>query len=131
MIQNRFCFSLIFFMIFFFFEINSNSFARSAACETEDETYEVKSGDTWFGIAKKFSITYPELKLSNSNIDKLFPGQKLRIPSGKLKSTDPYFEKKKIDTISTREKYHIVKKSETLYSIAKLHKITVQRLKEI
>ncbi|MBK7572451.1 MAG: LysM peptidoglycan-binding domain-containing protein [Bacteroidetes bacterium] len=56
--------------------------------------YKIESGDGWYSIARKFSITYSELKMANKNTDKLKVGEKLNIPS-KLKSNDPYFEKNK------------------------------------
>lgn len=65
--------------------------------------YKIESGDGWYSIARKFSISYSELKMANKKIDKLKVGEKLYIPS-KLKSNDPYFEKNKVDENKTVEK---------------------------
>jgi LysM repeat protein len=58
-----------------------------APAEPEADLYEVKSGDTLSKIAKHFygdAMRYPELFEANkpmlTNVDKIYPGQTLRIP---------------------------------------------------
>lgn len=97
--------------------------------------YKIESGDGWYSIARKFSITYSELKMANKNTDKLKVGEKLNIPS-KLKSNDPYFEKNKVDENKSVEKKsekkitHKVASTETLYAIAQKYNVSVDQIKK-
>ncbi len=98
--------------------------------------YKIVAGDGWYSIARKFNITYAELKLANKKTDKLKVGEKLFIPS-KLKSNDPYFEKNKTDETATPAKTsdkkitHKVKSSETLFAIAKKYNVPVSQIKQL
>jgi LysM repeat protein len=78
------------------------------------EVYQVKNGDTLYGIAKKYNISVAELKTINDLVsDDLFVGQLLNVPSG-LSLVNSY----------------IVNSGDTLYSIAKSFNISVNKLKE-
>ena len=80
----------------------------------ETELYQVKAGDTLYGIANKYGITLKELKaINNLTDDKLAIGQLLNVPSG-LSLASAY-------TVSS---------GDTLYSIAKKFGIPVDKLKE-
>ena len=80
----------------------------------ETELYQVKAGDTLYGIANKYGITLKELKtINNLSDDKLAIGQLLNVPSG-LSSASTY----------------TVSKGDTLYSIAKKFGIPVDKLKD-
>ena len=81
----------------------------------ETELYQVKAGDTLYGIANKYGITLKELKaINNLNDDKLAVGQLLNVPSG-LSSVSSY----------------TVGRGDTLYSIAKKFGISIAKLKEV
>ena len=81
----------------------------------ETELYQVKAGDTLYGIANKYGITLKELKaINNLTNDKLAIGQLLNVPSG-LANVNTY-------TVSS---------GDTLYSIAKKFGISIDKLKEI
>lgn len=94
--------------------------------------YTVQKGDTWYAIARKFEISYAELRVSNKDADdKLAIGKELLIPA-KLKPNDPYFEKNYTEvktTATVEDKFHIVQQSQTLFSISKLHGVTVDQVK--
>ena len=76
-------------------------------------TYMVTSGDTLYGIAKKFNVTVGDLKsVNNLNSNMLSIGQKLIIP-------------KLIDTT------YVVKKGDTLYGIAKEYNTSVDKIKSL
>lgn len=99
--------------------------------------YLVKSGDGWYKIAKKFNISYSELRLANKETDdKLFPGLEILIPKDRIKPNDPFYHKKYFDStsISTNKKIetniHIVKRSQTLFGISKMYGISVLQLKK-
>ena len=80
----------------------------------ETELYQVKKGDTLYGIANKYGITLKELKAINGlTNDSLAIGQLLNVPSG-------------LSLAST----YIVNTGDTLYSIAKKFETTVSKLKE-
>jgi len=58
---------------------------KAAPPEGSGKYYEVRSGDTLLGIAKKHGTTVDELAKLNNIKDKknIYPGQKLVLPSGK------------------------------------------------
>jgi LysM repeat protein len=97
--------------------------------------YHVQKGDSWYGIAKKYGITYPEIRIANKySDDKLTINEEVLIPVEKLKSNDPYYDKNYIDSkvINTTEinEIHRVEKSETLFGIAKKYHVTVAEIKK-
>ena len=59
---------------------------KEAVPESGGKYYEVRSGDTLHGIAKKNGTTVDELAKLNNIKDKkyIYPGQKLVLPSGKI-----------------------------------------------
>jgi LysM repeat protein len=96
--------------------------------------YSVKSGDSWYSIARKFKITYAELKLANKKGDgKLITGKKILVPADKIKANDPFHDKNHLDKAevkSTSTKKHTVTSSETLFSIAKKFNVSVEEIKK-
>lgn len=104
--------------------------------------HKVEKGEGWYSIAKKYGISYASLRLANKDSGViLITGQVVRVPS-KPKVNDPRFQKNYPDTKKqdasadqTGKKpkaaaYHTVKASETLYSISRQYKCTVEELKE-
>ena len=80
-----------------------------------NDYYIVKKGDTLYSIAKNNNTTVDNLKLINNlNSNLLSIGQKL------------YLVKKPVET---SDNYYIVKKGDTLYSIAKNNNTTVDDIK--
>ncbi len=78
--------------------------------------YTVKSGDSLWSISRKFGITVDELKNANNLSSNLLSvGQNLIIPSKEEKADNEY----------------VVKKGDTLYSIAKKYSTSVDNLKSI
>lgn len=76
--------------------------------------YVVKSGDTLYSIAKKYNMTVDKLKdINNLSTNKLSIGQKLYIN----------------DDGNNSDNIYVVKKGDTLYSIAKKFNTTVNELK--
>lgn len=83
---------------------------------SKSDTYTVLKGDTLWSIAKKFNTTVDNLKKANKlNGNMLYIGQNLVVPE--------YFTTE--DTNIT----YIVKKGDTLYSIATLYGVSINDLK--
>ncbi len=81
----------------------------------DTELYQVKKGDTLYGIANKYGITLKELKtINNLTTDTLAIGQLLNVPSG----------------LSLGSSY-MVNSGDTLYNIAKKFGVSVSKLKEV
>lgn len=82
---------------------------------TSDE-YVVKKGDTLYSIARKYNTSVDNLKsINNITTDSLAIGQIIKLPS----------------TSSTASDTYIVKKGDSLYSIARTYNTSVDKLKEI
>lgn len=82
----------------------------------ESTTYTVVSGDTLYGIARKFNVDLSELKsLNNLSTDTLSIGQVLNIPQNKEINEDINY---------------VVEAGDNLYSIANKYGITVDDLKQ-
>ena len=81
-------------------------------------THRVKKGETLLSIARRYGISYRELVRLNgiSNPNRLAVGQTLSIPT--------------TENFATSETRHIIKKGETLYSIAKKYSTSVRSLKQ-
>lgn len=83
---------------------------------TGDNVYVVKSGDTLYSIAKKYNLTVNELKeLNNLTTNNLSLGQILDVES----------------PVSITENVYVVKKGDSLYSIANEFETTVDTLKTL
>lgn len=106
--------------------------------------HQVGDGEGWYSIARKYGISYSELRLANKNQDdKLIKGKVLLVPA-KAKVNDPRFQKNFIDkekSVSGKteqpvqgkkavNKIHKVAKSETLFSIAKKYNVQVEDIKD-
>lgn len=84
--------------------------------DATDEEYVVKKGDSLYSIAKKYNTSVDNLKSINNIItDSLAIGQIIKLPSTSNVASDT----------------HIVKKGDSLYSIAKTYNTSVDKLKEI
>ena len=80
-------------------------------------TYTVKKGDSLWAISQAFDITVDELiKLNNLSTTTINIGDKLKVPNI-------------INTIP--DNIYIVKKGDTLWSIARNNNITVQQIKKL
>lgn len=81
----------------------------------KNKQYVVQSGDTLIGIAKKQGITVAEIKNANNLASNtIVTGRKLTIPDRGESLRQPY----------------TVKSGDTLWQIAKQHKVSVQELRE-
>lgn len=82
---------------------------------TSGDYYTVVKGDTLYSLAKKWNTSVDRIKSENNlSSDLLSLGQKLIIP-----------------TSTESSKYYIVKKGDTLYSIARANNTSVSNIKEL
>lgn len=83
------------------------------------QTYTVKKGDTLYGISNQFGVSVVDLKnLNNLKDNNLKIGQVLKISQNSGTNPD--------STIN-----YIVKKGDSLYSIARVYKTTVQEIQKL
>lgn len=104
-----------------------------ASAQAGLKNHRVVSGETWYSIAKKYEITYSDLRLANSgSSDNLKIGQKVIIPAKPDLKHDAERTKKNA-TENTKDekstaKQHTVKSKETLTSISHKYNVTVAQL---
>lgn len=93
-------------------------------CLVFAQTYTVKKGDNIWQISKKFNVSISDIKKANNlKNNKLQVGMKLEIPQKNEKITK--------QSKSNEAEYHIVKKGDTLFRIAKKYNISVEELKNL
>lgn len=96
--------------------IGQNLIIPGKEIEAAGDEYVVKKGDTLYSIARKYNTSVDNLKsINNITTDSLAIGQIIKLPS----------------TSSTASDTYIVKKGDSLYSIARTYNTSVDKLKEI
>ena len=90
--------------------------------QTKYKLYRIEKGDTYRSIANKFNMSVDEFLKLNAyeKKDTLLTGVSVFV--GKPKTNTSYKKK---------TYFHTVKPKETLYSIAKKHHLTVEKLKQL
>lgn len=96
--------------------VGQNLIIPGKETQTTGDEYVVKKGDTLYSIARKYNTSVDNLKsINNITTDSLAIGQIIKLPS----------------TSSTASDTYIVKKGDSLYSIARTYNTSVDKLKEI
>lgn len=100
--------------------------------------YKVKKGDTLFSIADLFNTKVSVLlKLNNKKIeDTLFVDQKILVPANKIlrhigTASNAASNTDKINGFKRAPKTYIVRKGDTLFSLAKNNSITIDELRKL
>ena len=102
-----------------------------ATAKSNDISHKVKKGETLFTIAKHYNITVDELKkLNDISNGKIRPGQELKVAQQQPDRPAKNAEVAKAES-SSKSVTHKVTTGESLFSIAKMHGITVDELKRI
>ena len=93
--------------------------------------YRVRYGDSLYRIARKHNTTVSKIRRANQMRKKSFlrAGQRLKIPTSRLVISKK--SKVKRSLASTNKKFHIVKKGESLGSIARLYGLKPSLLKKL
>jgi len=115
---------------------NSANDEQATKTVTSKKSHKVRKGDTLSGIADKYGVSVQQLKQWNKiSKKKLKPGSYITVQITKkevpvtlgLQSKE---ENQPEENINPSEKTHIVTKGETLYSIARAHRISALKIKE-
>ncbi|MFD2292161.1 glucosaminidase domain-containing protein [Mariniflexile gromovii] len=94
--------------------------------------YYVERGDTMYSISKKFNMSVEELKAANNlSTTSLSVGQKLKIDKNAKETVAVASKPKASEQPVKVNRYHIVGKGETLYSISKRYDMTVSELQKM
>lgn len=93
--------------------------AVNAPAVRHSGNYIVQSGDTLWGISRKFNVSLPTLRRANnlSSHSRINPGQTLVIPGANAKRV--------------AARHHVVRRGETLYGIARRYRTSVNILKQV
>jgi LysM repeat protein len=117
---------------------NKTSAQNNRKKNHDNGLYTVQSGDTLFSIARKYHTPLKDLMSLNgiTPTDVIHPGQKLKIPGVSYRATASAKKKapEKKRVAKKREvpaKYYTVKHGDTLWKIAKKHKVTIAELRKL
>jgi LysM repeat protein len=96
-------------------------------------THTVKPKETFFSIAKLYNLTVEQLKSANhTQSTKVYVGQKINlVASTTLPASQTTPSATQTTSTSPSQSVHVVKKGETLFSIASLYKISVDDLQKL
>jgi len=100
------------------------------------ERYQVKQGSTLFTIAKKYGVSVADLKKANNlRGNALKPGQFLTIPDRKEATAAKTDKKKSVAkgkaAPASKASVYVVKKGDSIYSIAKKTGLSIVEIKQI
>lgn len=123
------------------FPVEEKNSATSSVASPEYDgsasTYEVKRGDTVYGICRRFGIDRDEfLRLNPGAVDGLKTGETIYLRDshtaavGSQRPVAPAAEQQQPvqQPVSSNGSYYVIKEHETLYHIAKTHGITVEAI---
>ena len=108
---------------------------KEKSTKLANTTHEVQSGETLYSIAKKYNVTFDDIKKANEGTagDALKIGQKIIIPIKGNPVAAQVKEAKKAEAKTPPPSYfyHTVAAGETKYSIAKQYGMTLQVLEAL
>lgn len=90
----------------------------------------VNQGESLFSIAKKYNISVTDLKKANGlTLNTIEIGSKLIIP--KTESIPTEYKISSTKNVDSKTNFHLVQPGETLYRVSVIHKVSVDKLKQI
>lgn len=103
--------------------------ALNGSVKTAAKQHTVQPKETWYGIAKLYSVSVEALEKANAEAvkDGLKVGQVIVIPL----SSSEVIKENSGSTVGGNNAIHVVKEKETLYSIAKQYDTTVEKLEQL
>lgn len=103
--------------------------ALNGSVKTAAKQHTVQPKETWYGIAKLYSVSVEALEKANAEAvkDGLKVGQVIVIPL----SSSEVVKENSGNTVGGNNAIHVVKEKETLYSIAKQYDTTVEKLEQL
>lgn len=100
---------------------HSHSSTTSVSTNTTETTYVVQSGDTLWGISKRYQLTISQLKsLNGLKTDIIYPGQRIKVSSSAPASVS-----------AVESSTYIVRSGDNLSLIAARHNLSLSNLKSI
>ena len=90
--------------------------------------HKVERGRTLYSLAKEFNLQQKDIIALNPDIDEtgIKEGQEIKIPVKEIKQQKPAEE---VAKTNTTYQTHTVKSGETLYSLSKLYKVSIDSIK--
>lgn len=97
-----------------------------AAPDDPGNMHTVRSGETFYGIARMYALKEEDLREANPGVspEHLSPGQRLRIPEKVVSEEAHSFNEEGL-------LYHKVKRKETLYSIAAYYQLSIDEIRSV
>lgn len=83
--------------------------------------HQVTQGETFYSLSKRYNLSVEDIKVANNSGETLSIGQELYLPIKSKETTTPTAEFQNI---------HVVGSQETLFSISRRYKVSVQDLKK-
>jgi len=112
-------------------EVKQEMINENVVSNSSIKTHKVQSGETLFGLSKKYEVSMEELKVSNPQVSKvgLQIGQLLEIPTRGTKiETTPSKSSNTSSYKSGETIKHLVQPKETLYGLSKKYGVSIESI---
>lgn len=104
---------------------------KSSSSTSSGKSHTVEKKETYYSIAKKYSVSVEDLKKANPGMETLKSGDKINIPPGSASA--PKIDKEPEDDKANKSqkfKTHKVEAKETLYGISKEYEVDIDEIKK-
>lgn len=113
-------------------ESDEGEFDNAIETPENASTHIVQSGESLWGISKKYNVSVDELRAWNNltGSDGLHPGQELVLREAKTENTATETIETPLELEPSKVKIHIVQPGESLWAISRKYDVTVDQIKE-